>query len=40
MKVTNNKGKETPGVDNIIWDTPEKKIQAARELLVGPDYTC
>lgn len=26
QKVTTNKGKETPGVDNIIWDTPQKKL--------------
>src|ERR1700738_2975881 len=31
-RVTENKGKETPGVDKEIWDTPEKKIQAVHEL--------
>jgi RNA-directed DNA polymerase len=31
-RVTENKGKKTPGVDREIWDTPEKKIQAVREL--------
>jgi RNA-directed DNA polymerase len=27
-RVTENDGKKTPGVDQEIWDTPEKKIQA------------
>ena len=31
-RVTENQGKKTPGVDREIWDTPEKKIQATREL--------
>ena len=31
-RVTENKGKKTPGVDREIWDTPEKKIQAVQEL--------
>jgi len=31
-RVTENKGKKTPGVDQEIWDTPEKKIQAVHEL--------
>ncbi len=31
-RVTENKGKKTPGVDREIWDTPEKKIQAVHEL--------
>src|SRR5499425_2073737 len=31
-RVTENKGKKTPGVDRDIWDTPEKKIQAVRKL--------
>src|SRR5207249_10892860 len=26
-RVTENDGKETPGVDREIWDTPEKKTQ-------------
>ena len=30
-RVTENNGKKTPGVDQEIWDTPEKKIQAAHE---------
>jgi RNA-directed DNA polymerase len=30
--VTENDGKETPGVDREIWDTPEKKAQAVHEL--------
>jgi RNA-directed DNA polymerase len=31
-RVTENDGKKTPGVDQEIWDTPEKKIQAVHEL--------
>src|SRR5580698_3258493 len=31
-RVTENQGKKTPGVDQEIWDTPEKKIQAVHEL--------
>src|SRR5580704_7970643 len=31
-RVTENDGKKTPGVDQEIWDTPEKKTQAAHEL--------
>jgi RNA-directed DNA polymerase len=31
-RVTTNQGKKTPGVDGIIWDTPEKKATAVDEL--------
>ena len=31
-RVTQNNGKKTPGVDQEIWDTPEKKKQAVYEL--------
>jgi RNA-directed DNA polymerase len=31
-RVTENQGKKTPGVDKIIWDTPEKKAQAIHDL--------
>src|SRR5215472_4382883 len=31
-RVTENKGKKTPGVDREIWDRPEKKIRAVYEL--------
>lgn len=31
-RVTENQGKRTPGVDKVIWDTPEKKSQAVVEL--------
>jgi RNA-directed DNA polymerase len=31
-RVTENDGKKTPGVDQEIWDTPEKKIQAVHDL--------
>jgi RNA-directed DNA polymerase len=31
-RVTENNGSNTPGVDQIIWDTPEKKAQAIATL--------
>ena len=31
-RVTTNKGKKTPGVDGIIWTTPEQKTQAVHDL--------
>jgi RNA-directed DNA polymerase len=31
-RVTENKGKNTPGVDGVIWNTPKKKMQAVHEL--------
>jgi RNA-directed DNA polymerase len=31
-RVTENQGKTTPGVDQQIWDTPEKKAQAVHTL--------
>ena len=31
-RVTENKGKNTPGVDGEVWNTPEKKSQALNEL--------
>jgi RNA-directed DNA polymerase len=31
-RVTENQGKRTPGVDGVIWDTPEKKTKAVGEL--------
>jgi len=31
-RVTENRGKNTPGVDGEIWDTPAKKMQAVNEL--------
>src|ERR1700683_2941433 len=31
-RVTENTGKKTPGVDQEVWDTPEKKMQAVRAL--------
>ena len=31
-RVTENTGNKTPGVDQEIWDTPEKKIQAVHAL--------
>ena len=31
-RVTTNRGKQTPGVDNVVWDTPEKKARAIEDL--------
>jgi RNA-directed DNA polymerase len=31
-RVTTNKGKRTPGVDGVLWNTPRKKIEAAMSL--------
>jgi hypothetical protein len=31
-RVTENQGKQTPGVDQIIWNTPHKKINAVYSL--------
>ena len=31
-RVTTNRGKQTPGVDQVVWDTPEKKTQAVADL--------
>jgi RNA-directed DNA polymerase len=31
-RVTENDGKQTPGVDGIVWDTPAKKTRALEEL--------
>lgn len=31
-RVTENQGKHTPGVDGIVWDTPEKKMAAVHTL--------
>ena len=31
-RVTENNGKRTPGVDRVIWKTPEDKINAVRDL--------
>ena len=31
-RVTENRGKNTPGVDGEIWDTPAKKMKAVHEL--------
>ena len=31
-RVTENHGKRTPGVDNVLWSTPEAKIQAIGQL--------
>src|ERR1700730_405739 len=28
-RVTNNKGKKTPGIDRIIWKSPTSKMKAA-----------
>lgn len=31
--VTSNKGKDTSGVDQILWDSPDKKFNAIKELV-------
>ena len=31
-RVTENQGKNTPGVDGEIWDTPQKKLEAVHQL--------
>jgi RNA-directed DNA polymerase len=31
-RVTENQGKKTPGIDNEVWDRPEKKAQAIQSL--------
>ncbi len=31
-RVTENKGKRTPGVDGIIWSTPKSRLEAVRSL--------
>jgi RNA-directed DNA polymerase len=31
-RVTENQGKKTPGVDQVIWDTPEKKARDLHDL--------
>lgn len=31
-RVTTNRGRQTPGVDNVVWDTPAKKAQAIEAL--------
>jgi RNA-directed DNA polymerase len=37
-RVTENAGKKTPGVDNDLWDTPEKKATAVTRLGQWRDY--
>ena len=32
-RVTENKGKRTPGVDKIRWKTPKQKLSAAKSLV-------
>lgn len=31
-RATENQGRKTPGIDQVIWDTPEKKAQAIHDL--------
>jgi RNA-directed DNA polymerase len=37
-RVTENQGKRTPGVDGVIWETPEKKAQAVSRVSVFGFY--
>jgi len=34
-RVVTNKGKTTPGVDGVVWNTPKKKMQAVNLLTEG-----
>src|SRR5436853_114438 len=34
-RVTENKGKNTPGVDKVIWKTPKQKETAAKNFMKG-----
>lgn len=36
--VTTNKGKHTPGVDNILWTTPAQKLEAVKNLKSDSTY--
>ena len=36
-RVTMNRGKNTPGVDKVVWKTPGQRLQAARSMGVGGD---
>ncbi len=31
-RVTTNRGKNTPGIDNVLWNTPRRKMQAVESL--------
>jgi RNA-directed DNA polymerase len=31
-RVVQNQGAKTPGVDNVVWNTPKKKMEAALSL--------
>ena len=31
-KLTNNKGRKTPGVDKVLWNTPAQKMNAVLSL--------
>ena len=31
-RVSENKGKQTPGVDGVLWDSPEKKAEAGTRI--------
>lgn len=34
-RVTSTSGKKTPGVDNILWDSPETRMKAVHSLRIG-----
>ncbi len=34
-KVTENTGKNTPGIDNVLWDTPRKKAEGMQAIRKG-----
>ena len=33
-RVTENDGRKTPGVDNVLWETPRRKLEEAKSLSV------
>src|SRR5947199_6436780 len=37
-RVTENQGKNTPGVDKVIWNTPQKKLNAIYSLRQRDDH--
>lgn len=36
QRVTSNRGRNTPGIDKVLWKTPELKLKAAQQLGKGP----
>jgi len=38
-RVTENRGKRTPGVDGEIWDTPQKQVHSLEGTVLSPRPT-